>query len=154
MSVQVGFLLGWESFSTAAEARKRPLLFLFDTEGNPMASVADLYIDHPPVQIIGIKVNCVHKQSREFGDKYIVAAQTPYGKLESNVDPVVFQAAENLKDDPGVLLHIVPRQEQVKGQFNKGGYFFQFDVVDVTTVPAEFGKLPKSSNKPEPLSKF
>jgi len=119
-----------------------------------MASVAELYIDHPPVQIIGIKVSCVHKASREFGDKYIVAAQTPYGKLESNVDPVVFDAAERLKDEPGVLLHIVPRQEQVKGQFNKGGYFFQFDIVDVTLVPSDFGKPAKASSKPEPLSKF
>lgn len=110
-----------------------------------MASVAEIYIEHPPVQIVGIKLTTTHKQSREFGDKYIVSCQTPFGKVESNVDPVVFQAAENLKEEPGVLLHVVPRQEQVKGQFNKGGYFFQFDIVDVTIVPANFGVPPKPS---------
>jgi len=119
-----------------------------------MASVADLYIDHPPIQIVGIKIACNHRQSRDYGDRFSVSAQTPFGKVESQVDPVVYQAAERLKDADGVLLHIQPRQELVKGQFNKGGYFFQFDIVDVTAVPADFGKLPKSSAKPEPLSKF
>ncbi|WP_437229783.1 hypothetical protein SH661x_001621 [Planctomicrobium sp. SH661] len=108
-------------------------------------SVAELYIDHPPCHIIGIKMACTHKPSREFGDKYIVSAQTPFGKVESNVDPVIFQAAERLKDEDGVLLHIQPRQEQVKGQFNKGGYFFQFDIIDVTAVPLNFGEQPKTT---------
>jgi len=119
-----------------------------------MASVAEIYIDHPPLQVVGIKMQTTFKQSRDFGDRYFVSAQTPFGKVESLVDPVVFQAAERLSDDDGVLLHIQPRQELVKGQFNKGGYFFQFDIVDVTTVPLDFGKTAKSSQKTEPLSKF
>lgn len=111
-----------------------------------MSKVADLIIDHPPLMCLGYKQVATHKPSREFGDRYYVAAQTPFGKMESLVPKAVFEAAERLRDEEGILLHLVPRQELVKGQYNKGGFFFQLDIVDVTSVPPDFGNTARKSS--------
>lgn len=116
-----------------------------------MALPQELFFDPPPLYVLARDVKTSVRKTRD-GDQYRLACQLPYGKFEGAVDAVVFQHAESVRDQAVVLLHVKPRQEQVRGEFNKGGYWFQFDVVDVSEVPVGFGKVNARSVSPSAAS--
>lgn len=100
------------------------------------------YVDHPPLQILAIKPNLTHKPAQRAGEQgfYSVRYQSAFGELGGQVDPLIFEDAKRLEHDPVVMLEVKPRSEFPKGQYIKGGFYFQFDIVGVFPVPVDFGE--------------
>lgn|GEM_PF-6298481 len=103
-------------------------------------SARELYFDHPALEVLATNPTLDYREAnRERAASYNVRYQTPFGEVGGRVDPLIFQDAEKLKEDDVVLLQVRPRSEFPKGQFIKGGFYFQFDIIGVTAVPADFG---------------